>query len=64
MPIRVLPSPWRFASLSPLASLVSLVTMDGLLVNGLLVTPCVLAGTLVISVGSQVILSGRLGAKS
>jgi hypothetical protein len=32
--------------------------MDGLLISGLLVNPCISAGTLAISVGSKVILSG------
>ena len=52
MPFRFLPSRWLLV-----AGLVSLVTMDGLLISGLLVIPCVSAGTLAISVGSKVILS-------
>jgi len=38
--------------------------MDGLLISGLLVIPCISAGTLAISVGSKVILSGSLVVKS
>ena len=59
MPFRFLPSRWRFPC-ALVAGLVSLVTMDGLLISGLLVIPCVSAGTLAISVGSKVNLSGCL----
>jgi len=38
--------------------------MDGLLISDLLVIPCISAGTLAISVGSKVILSGSLVVKS
>jgi len=38
--------------------------VGGLLISGLLVIPCISAGTLAISVGSKVILSGSLVVKS
>src|SRR5712664_741348 len=51
-----LPSRWRFRSLSPAYDSV----VGGLLISGLLVIPCISAGTLAISVGSKVILSNFL----